>query len=213
MLVYIVGAIVAYLIGSFSTSLVIAKIKGKELRNAGSGNLGASNTTILLGAKWGVFVGLVDIFKCGIPVFLTRHFFFQDYHFLPFVIGACCILGHIFPFYLKFKGGKGFACLVGAILGYDWRIIIIYAIAIIGITFITNYIAIATITTCITFPVAIGILDHHSFRNFGSQSFIGSLIMAIPCIIIIILHIPNVKRIIAGSEIGIKDALSKKHRI
>lgn len=216
MLVYIIGALIAYLIGSFSTSLVIAKFKKKELRSSGSGNLGASNTTILLGFKWGVVVGLVDILKCAIPVFLTRRFFFTDHYYLPFIVAACCILGHIFPFYLKFKGGKGFACLVGAILGYscstNFLLIVIYAVAIIGITFITNYIAIATATCCITFPIAIGILDKAAApAPYGS--IIAAIILLIPCIVIVSLHIPNYKRIIKGEEIGIKDALSKKHRI
>lgn len=203
MAVYIIGAIAAYLIGSINTAFILSSIKKKDLRSGGSGNLGASNTTLLLGWKWGVFVGVCDILK-GAAVVLIARLVFTDYEYLPYIASSAAILGHIFPFYLKFKGGKGFATLCGCILGYKWYIFIIAAILIAIITFATDYIVLATLTMIIAFPVYIGITNHN---------FIYPAILAVGMIAIFIKHLPNYKRIITKEEIGIKDSFTKKHRI
>ena len=75
MTVYILGALIAYLAGSINTAFIISKILKKDIRSGGSGNLGASNTTLTLGWKWGVFVGAVDILKGAVVVFVARTFF------------------------------------------------------------------------------------------------------------------------------------------
>lgn len=203
MAVYIIGGLIAYLVGSINTAYILAKIKKKDLRSGGSGNLGASNTTLLLGWKWGVFVGACDILKGFAVVFIAR-MVFSDYEYLPYIVSSAAIIGHIFPFYLKFKGGKGFATLCGCILGYNWLVFIVAAIIIAAITFATDYIVLATLTMIIAFPVYVGITNHN---------FIYPAILAVGMIIIFIKHLPNYKRIIKGEEIGIKDSFTKKHRI
>lgn len=203
MAVYIIGGLIAYLVGSINTAYILAKIKKKDLRSGGSGNLGASNTTLLLGWKWGVFVGACDILKGFAVVFIAR-MVFSDYEYLPYIVSSAAIIGHIFPFYLKFKGGKGFATLCGCILGYNWLVFIVAAIIIAAITFATDYIVLATLTMIIAFPVYVGITNHN---------FIYPAILAVGMIFIFIKHLPNYKRIIKGEEIGIKDSFTKKHRI
>ena len=203
MVVYIVGAILAYLIGSLNTAFFLSKILKKDLRSGGSGNLGASNTTLLLGWKWGLFVGIVDILKGTLVMFVSRHFF-ASYEYLPYIAASMAIIGHIFPFYLKFKGGKGFATLCGCILGYNWIVFIIAAILIAVITFSTNYIVIATLTMIIAFPVYVGITN---------GNFIYPAILSVGMICIFIKHLPNYKRIIKKEEIGIRDSFTKNHRI
>lgn len=203
MTVYIVGAVIAYLLGCINTAFIVAKCKKKDLRSGGSGNLGASNTTLLLGWKWGVFVGVCDILKGFVPVFLSR-LFFADYTYLPFVITACAVLGHIFPFYLKFKGGKGFATLFGCILGYNWIVFLIAGAVTIIITLASDYIVLATCTVITAYPIYVGISTHNVFCG---------LITAIASVVIFLKHIENLKRIFHGEEIGIRASFTKKHRI
>ncbi len=203
MYVYILGALIAYLVGSFSPSFFLAKILKKDIRKGGSGNLGASNTTLTLGWKWGVLVGAADIFKGFIVVFIAR-MFFKDYEYLPYIVASMAIIGHIFPFYLKFKGGKGFATLMGCILGYNPIAFVIAGILVIIITFATDYIVFATLTMLIGFPVFVGIYTHN---------IIYPLILAVGSICILSKHFENFKKIIKKEEIGIRSAFTKKHRI
>ncbi|MBR4413707.1 MAG: glycerol-3-phosphate acyltransferase, partial [Lachnospiraceae bacterium] len=156
MYVYILGALIAYLIGSFSTAFFLSKILKKDIRNGGTGNLGASNTTLTLGWKWGLLVGIVDILKGFVVVFVAR-MVFPEYEYLPYIAASMAIIGHIFPFYLKFKGGKGFATLMGCILGYNFIVFVIAGLLVIIITFATDYIVISTLTMAVGFPVFVGI--------------------------------------------------------
>ena len=199
-LIYIVGSLIAYLIGSISTSLIISKIKNKDLRAGGSKNLGASNTTLLMGWKYGVIVGVCDILKGTLVVVLAR-LLFADCIYLPYVVGTAAVLGHIYPFYLKFKGGKGFATYVGIILGLDWRFFIIIGVGIILITLITDYIALATFTTMITFPI---------WLFFMSDVPWAFLIPSVASVIIIVKHFENIKRMIIGKELGLRASFKKK---
>lgn len=201
--IYIIAALVAYLIGSFNTALVISKAKGIDIRKGGSGNLGASNATITLGAKWGIVVGVVDILKGTVPVLLCKHFFPEEM-LLWYLVAAMLVMGHMYPFYLGFKGGKGFATYNGIILALDWRIFLITGVAIVLITLISDYIAVATLTVMVTFTIV---------TYIQTKSPIAMLIIAVPSAIIIIKHLPNVKRILDGSEIGIRSAFTKKNRL
>lgn len=202
-LIYILGALIAYLIGSISPSLIISKIKNKDIRSFGSQNLGASNTAILLGWKLGVLVGFLDIQKGVIPV-LIAGILLPDYTYLPFVVATAAVLGHIFPFYLKFKGGKGFATFLGVSLALDWKFFLGMVVVIILVTLILDYIAIATLTACVSLPVYIGIMN---------QNIIPALIIGIASIVIICKHLVNIKRIVKREEIGLRAMLSKKHML
>lgn len=203
MAVYILGAVIAYLVGSINTAFIVATLKKKNLRSGGSGNLGASNTAILLGFKWGLFVGIVDILKGFVLVIISKYVL-SDYSYLPYIVTSAVIIGHIFPFYLKFKGGKGFASLVGCIFGFDWRVGLVAAVLIIAITVISDYIVLATLTTIILYPITVGIMTH---------SIINPLILSVSLICIFIKHLPNFKRIIKKEEIGFRSSFDKKHKI
>lgn len=200
MYVYIIGTLLAYLLGSISTSLIISKIKKVNLTTQGSKNLGASNTLIVLGPKWGVVVGVCDLLKGFIPVFIAGKCF-VDYRFLPFILASAAILGHIFPFYNKFRGGKGFATLIGCILGYNPLVCLIGAVLIVIITLATDYIALATATIAISFPIYVGI---------STGNIWYALITAIGSLFILIKHLDNYQRIIKGTEIHFRAAIKKK---
>ena len=203
MIVYIVATLISYLLGTVNTALIVSSAKKKDLRSGGSGNLGASNATLLLGWKWGVFVGACDMLKGFLPVFVAR-MFFADYTYLPYVVATAAILGHIFPFYHKFKGGKGFATLFGCILGFKWYVFLIAGVVTIIITLISDYIVLATLTVIISYPIYVGISTHNVYY---------ALIIGIASVVIFIKHIENYKRIIKKEEIGIRASFTKKHRI
>lgn len=199
-IIYIAAILIGYLVGSISTSLIISKIKKKDLRAGGSKNLGASNTTIMLGWKYGLIVGVCDILK-GTLVVLLAKWLFPDYTYLPFCVGTAAVLGHIFPFYLKGKGGKGFATYVGIMLGLDWRFFIIMGIGILLITWITDYIALATFTSVTTFPIWLFFMCNIPW---------AFLIPSIASLVVITKHFENIRRMIKKEEIGLRASFQKR---
>lgn len=191
---FAVAILIGYLFGCFNIAFIISKIKKIDLRNTGSKNLGASNTFISIGKGLGVLVGVCDIFKCTIAIILAK-LIFPEIDFLPYIAGVACIMGHMFPFYLKFKGGKGFASFVGMTLGINWKFFIVIGICIILITLITKYIVLATMATVISYPI---------FLFFNTHNlWIVAMVSAISCIIII-KHYKNLIRIAKGEEFKFK---------
>lgn len=203
MYIYIAGAILAYLIGTISPSLIIAKLKKKDLRSGGSGNLGASNTAILLGWQLGVLVGVLDILKAFIPIMVAKYFL-SDYEFLPYIVATCVILGHMYPFYLKFKGGKGFATFFGSILGIHWLAFIIIGLIFLLVVGISDKMALGTFTVISLFPIYIGIVDKNMI-------YVGIILIA--SVIIFLKHIENIRKLINKEEIGVREALAGKHKL
>ena len=202
MYAYIIGAIIAYLLGGISPSYIIAKVKNKDIRSHGSGNLGASNTVILLGAKWGVLVGVIDILKAFIPVTIAKYCF-PEYVWLPYVVACCAILGHVFPFYLKFKGGKGTATYFGSMLGLHPIAFVVIGLIFLIVTFSTDYIVIGTYTVISRFPLYLLIF----------LSVIPTSIMLIGSTVVAVKHRGNIVKIINKEEIGLRAAFSGKHKL
>ena len=114
--------VIGYLIGSISPSYFLGKLKGINVKENGSGNLGASNTVVLFGWKAGIFVAIHDILKAILAIVIAR-VFFHDVAYASEIAGVSCVVGHIFPFYLKFNGGKGFASYIGMMLALDFKLV------------------------------------------------------------------------------------------
>ncbi len=191
---FAVAIIIGYLLGCFNLAFIISKVKKVDLQNTGSKNLGASNTFITVGKGLGFLVGACDIFKCTLVVILVR-VLFPDIDYLPYIAGVACVLGHMFPFYLKFKGGKGFASFLGMALGIHWKYFIVIGICIILITLITKYIVLATMATVISYPI---------FLVFDTSNWIIVTMVAILSVIIIMKHYKNLIRIAKGEEFKFK---------
>ena len=191
---FAVAILVGYLIGCFNLAYIISKVKKVDLQNTGSKNLGASNTFITIGKAMGVLVGASDIFKCTLVVILIK-LVFPDMDLLPYIAGIACVMGHMFPFYLKFKGGKGFASFLGMSLGIHWKFFIVIGICIILITLITKYIVLATMATVISYPVFLFII---------TGNLIVVTMVAALSLIIIIKHYKNLIRIAKGEEFKFK---------
>lgn len=199
-IVYVVAGVIAYLIGTVSPSYMVSRKLNKDFRGGGSGNFGASNTAILAGMKWGVIVGLCDILKACIPILVAK-FFFSEYVYLQYVVATCVILGHIYPFYLKFKGGKGFATFFGSILGIHWLAFIVIGIIFLVVVFLSDKIVIGTFTTITLFPIYVWLVDKNIW-------FVAIILVA--TLVIYCKHIDNMKRLINGEEFGIREVVLKK---
>lgn len=190
----VIAILMGYFVGCFNLAFIISKVKKVDLQNTGSKNLGASNTFITVGKGLGVLVGACDIFKCTLVVILIR-LIFPETDFLPYIAGVSCVMGHMFPFYLKFKGGKGFASFLGMSLGIHWKYFIVIGICIIVITLVTKYIVLATMATVISYPIYL----FYDTRNW----IIFSMVTALSGIIIF-KHYKNLVRIAKGEEFKFK---------
>ncbi len=196
---YILCFLIGYVLGTVNYAYIIGRIKGFDIRTKGSTNAGASNATVTMGWKIGVIVGLCDILKAFVSVIIAK-FIFPELGFAGVIAGVSCILGHIFPFYLNFRGGKGFASYLGMILALDWRFFLIIGVSIIIITVVTDYIALATLTTVVVYPL---------YLIFIRIEIIVLLIVTVASIIMIFKHISNIKKIISGQEIGLRSSKAK----
>ena len=199
---YLVVALVAYLMGSFSTSYVVSRIKKVDLKKTATRNLGASNTTVVLGWKFGLLVGVVDISK-GIGAVLLTRFFAPDLPAIAYVAATCVTLGHIFPFYLKFRGGKGFATFIGSVAGLCFPFAVVLAVVIISLAFITNYLVVGTFITALSAPL---------FFYFWRDDLAGAIILAIASLVIILKHRENIVHIKDGTEGKVRNLFGKGHR-
>lgn len=199
---YILAIAAGYLLGCSNMAYYLAKIKKADLRSAGSGNLGASNATVLLGWKAGVLTALHDIGKAALAVLLMKWLFPETLH-IGAVAGVTCVLGHIFPFYLKFKGGKGFASYFGMTLALNWKLALCVGIAIVVVTFVTDYIVCGTVTTIVTVPVYMGI----------TTSWLLAMILCVATAVIFYKHRENFPRMLNGTELGLRSAIRGDNRL
>ncbi len=201
-LFYVLTVLGGYLLGCSSMAYYVSRWKKVNLSTNGSGNLGASNTTILLGWRMGILVALHDIFKGAAAVLLAK-WLLPDLTYAPVAAGCACVMGHMYPFYLKGKGGKGFASYMGMLLALDWRL----GLALIGIsllvTFLSDYIVVGTLTTVVVGPIWIGF----------TQSWVSALIMLAVTAVIFFKHRENLHRILHGSEVGLRSTLKGEHRL
>lgn len=187
---YLCCILLGYLAGSLNPSYLLARAHGFDIREQGSGNAGASNTLILLGKLRGVLCALFDIGKALLVIKLTVHLFPQLDHAFA-VTAVSCILGHIYPFYMKFRGGKGLACLGGTILAYNPRVFLAMLILELVVALITNYICFVPITASVIFPLV--------YIHF-SHDLLGAGLFGIAAAVIIYRHKENLIRIRQGKE-------------
>lgn len=201
---YLFAVLGGYLLGCSNMAFYLEKMTKKSIRGGGSGNLGASNTVIRLGWMAGLLVGIHDIGKALLVVYLAR-WLLPQWEYAAVAAGIACVLGHIFPFYLKFKGGKGFASYVGVIFALDWRIALAIIVMIFVVTLITDYIVAATMMTTISAPISLGL---------HQGKWMLALILCIGSAVILYRHRENLVRIfVTGDEIGLRSASKGEHRV
>ena len=187
---YVLCILIGYLIGTINPSYIIARLRGFDIREKGSKNAGASNALILFGKVIGVGCALLDIAKATFAIWLCGKLFPEiAYSFA--VTGVACIFGHVFPFYMKFKGGKGLACLGGMILAFDWRVFLIMLTIEIVVAIVTDYICFVPLTASVIFPVVYGIMRRDVW---------GALIVALILPLMLYKHKENLRRIKQKTE-------------
>ncbi|OHC03466.1 MAG: acyl-phosphate glycerol 3-phosphate acyltransferase [Planctomycetes bacterium RIFCSPLOWO2_12_FULL_40_19] len=200
---YIVGIIMSYLIGGIPFGYLIAVAKGIDIRKQGSGNIGATNVGRVLGRKYGLIIFVLDMLKGFVTVFLVPVLVGSEIMFpttsdnlLVILCGFCAILGHAFPMYLRFKGGKAVATSFGVFI---WLVPISIAI-VFGVWLLTvivsRYVSLGSmIGTLALVGVIVVVVD----SPFGDNMYLTALSVAV-AILIIVRHTSNIKRIIAGTE-------------
>lgn len=202
--------IAAYLLGSIPFGLLIAKAHGKDLRSIGSGNIGATNVSRALGRKWAYVCFALDVLKGLLPMLATMLIAKPDSVltlWLWLAVGCAAILGHIFPIYLKFKGGKGVATSFGVALGLwpYYTICVLVAFGVwIAVVLIWRYVSLASIAASITFILALitAIILKPNWEFAGLWPILITAV-AIP-VMVIIRHRENIKRLLAGTESKIR---------
>lgn len=191
--------ILAYFIGSVPTSVWIGRVFfNKDVRDYGSGNAGATNTFRVLGTKPGFVVFFIDLLKGLLavnliylnPVFPVGSDLFTTYQL---VLGIAAILGHIFPIYVGFKGGKGVATLFGAILGISFFPTLIMAGVFFTTLFTTKYVSLSSLLAGVSYPI----LMITVFNASATSMIIFSILIAV---LIVLTHQKNIERLLHNEE-------------
>ena len=189
-----------YLLGNFQTAYLIGKFFGKmDIRQEGSSNAGASNVTQVMGWRFGFVTALFDILKAFIAVKISFWIFGGETE--AFTAGAFAVLGHMFPFYLKFKGGKGLASLVGMMLAFEPEIGLAMMASVLLLTIVTDYIAIGSLTVYMGLPILL------YFYGMDQVILLESAALAI---VGLMMHIGNIKKILRKEEKGLRATIKKK---
>jgi len=196
--------IIGYFIGNIETGYIFGKIHKMDIRNYGSGNAGATNTLRVLGAKAGLVVFLGDFCKSLIPCLVVR-FIFRDNVSLSYIymlyIGLGVVLGHNFPFYLGFKGGKGVASTAGIIMALDIRIAVVCLIVFIITVAITRYVSLGSIFVMIILIGMSHFLVKFSYGfGEGASPVEFRILTAAIGLLSIFMHRANIKRLLNGTE-------------
>ena len=167
--------ILGYLCGCFSAGTAVAKSANVDIKHQGSGNTGATNVLRVMGPRAGFTTLFIDLLKTIIPILLVRYLFFNQYEpmsqmsqLLVLLVGFGAVLGHMFPFYLRFKGGKGVACMGACMLLYDWRLALAGFIIFALIIYFSKYMSIASMTASVLFPIFV---LGHGYFNYGNHGF------------------------------------------
>lgn len=201
--IYLIGAVLlAYLFGSIPTAVWIGQaFYGVDVREYGSGNAGATNTFRVLGKKAGIAVMLIDIFK-GWTATNLAYFIglsvtgpqdaaqFVNYQL---ALGVIAVVGHLFPIFAGFRGGKGVATLFGMVLAVHFQAALACVTAFVLVLLITNYVSLSSVVAGFTFPFSIVFLFHTPVKSI---LLYGICI----CTLILITHQKNIERLLKGKE-------------
>ena len=196
-----IAMLIGYLWGCIQTSYILGKIVGKmDIRTKGSHNAGASNATMVLGWKYGIITAIVDVLKAILAVVVVKMLYPSSPE-LAFLSGLTSILGHMFPFYMGFKGGKGVSALTGMLLGYDLRWGLAFLVALIVIILASDFVLVGSWTVFTGLPILTYV--------FGLPAFVLLLAFLIS-VIAFIKHSENVVNIRTGEEVRVSTAMKRR---
>ena len=203
--------IIAYLIGAIPFGVIISKkIFGFDIRTKGSGNMGSTNISRILGTKWGIIVQILDILKGIIPVLLLANvigrnwnmfgeYSFLSLHILEIIVGLSAVIGHIFSCFVQFKGGKGINTALGmliAIIPLETLFGIIIFTIVVGIS---GYVSLASMIAVSTLPITL--LIHQNCLQFELDGYLTLMYFILAFVVIVFIkHSKNIVRLIKGKE-------------
>jgi acyl phosphate:glycerol-3-phosphate acyltransferase len=201
-----ISILIGYLIGCFQPSYFLAKLKRTNIKELGSKNAGASNVTVLFGWKFGIIVALIDILKPILSIFIIWVLYSHQVStefilILYYLTGTSVVIGHVFPFYMKFNGGKGTASMIGLFLAINWKFALIGLLVFVLLTIITNYIVIGAMALNAFFVW---------FTWYQDTGLYPLLVAGFITVLLILKHIENFIRIFNGEETGLRSVMPKK---
>ena len=202
MVINIITAIVAYLVGSVNFSVIFSKkIAGFDVREKGSGNAGSTNMLRSVGKGAAALTLLCDILKGVVAILIAiaigSIFNVSDKALLVQIAGVAVVIGHTFPIFFGFKGGKGVATSLGILLMTNWQIGLICLVFALVLIILTQMVSLGSCAAAILFPVLTLFIKQHFIVEDGSGYFIYSIILAI---IVLYNHRENIKRMLNGTE-------------
>lgn len=192
--------VISYLLGSILGSVIIGKIIGVDIRTMGSGNAGGTNAFRSRGAKFASLVLFIDIVKgyiavsfiADLNIIMLNNIFSIDSDLLAIICGSGAVVGHVYPIYHQFKGGKGAGTMVGVLMSIDYITLLICLLIWIIILVLTGYVGLSTMVAGVIFPISIGF-----FKGIYNPIGIFSIIVSI---FIIFTHRSNIIRMLNGEE-------------
>ena len=187
----ILFSVAAYLLGAIPFGLLVAKSRGVDIRTQGSGNIGATNVFRVLGKGWGIFTFVLDALKGFIPSFLFPRLLGLDADW-GVLFGIVAILGHSFPVYLKFKGGKGVATSAGMLLGVAPMAVLVGFVCWVLCMVLSRIVSLSSIVAAIAVAVAVWVLD--------PMALVVNVALTILAALVIWLHRANIRRLLNGTE-------------
>lgn len=211
----VICVVLGYVFGLFQTSYIYGRMNGIDIRKHGSGNAGTTNMIRTLGLKAGVITFIGDVLKCMAAVAIMRLIFGEKYEHIIKVFSlytaAGVILGHNFPFYLGFRGGKGIAASVGFVLSFDPLLSALGITTFILVFLLTHYVSLGSLIIYIAFVIEIILLGQHGYfaleQNYLNEMYAVSIFLMI---LAFWMHRANIGRLIRGEEN--KTYLSKKKK-
>jgi len=189
----------AYLVGAIPFGLVIGKLHGVDIRKVGSGNIGATNVTRAVGRTAGKVCFALDLLKGALPV-LAAQLIYPGVYWLPLVCGAAAVVGHIFPVYLKFRGGKGVSTAAGVALALAPLPLVCAAAIWVASFFIWRYVSLASILAALTLPLFALLFIRLGWGTATARSWLTFGFLTAAAAITVLRHTENIKRLLNGTE-------------
>lgn len=202
MVTYIIVTIIAYLIGSINFSIIISKkIAGFDVREKGSGNAGTTNMLRSVGKRAAALTLLCDVLKgviaIGIAILVGKFIQNLDKALLVQLAAIAVVLGHTFPIFFQFKGGKGVATSLGVLLLVNWKIGLICLVFAVALIVLTRMVSLGSVGAAILYPVLVMFIHTNYTVPEGTNYLIFSIILAV---IVAFNHRTNIKRLMNGTE-------------
>jgi len=193
----------AYVIGSTPTGMIIGRLKGVDPRREGSGNIGATNIARILGRRWGYICFVLDVAKGMLPVILVGIVFDGSslvlYQWAYIAAGMGAVLGHVFTFWLAFRGGKGVATALGVVIGifpyFTWPGLTALAIWVV-VTLVWRYVSLGSIIAALCFAPLFVIMNFNQLCELWPLGTFASAVV----ILILVKHRTNIRRLLSGTE-------------